>query len=156
MFVLKYTLHPAITPALQSMVLHRIAPVMVTRDFNLNPHRLRLWGPATHGSADLPGPPAAGDPVGPQPAPRSRPFWPSCAREGIAPFSQALIGAKRIRRAAAFSSFFVNFSACVGVVLTASLSSAGALGAMCAWHLSLFLLLWLVPVLLISLWTTQY
>ena len=30
MFVLKYTLHPAITPALQSMVLHRIAPVMVT------------------------------------------------------------------------------------------------------------------------------
>lgn len=71
MFVLKYTLHPAITPALQSMVLHRIAPVMVTRDFNLNPHRLRLWGPATHGSADLPGPPAAGDPVGPQPAPRS-------------------------------------------------------------------------------------
>lgn len=76
--------------------------------------------------------------------------------EGIAPFSQALIGAKRIRRAAAFSSFFVNFSACVGVVLTASLSSAGALGAMCAWHLSLFLLLWLVPVLLISLWTTQY
>lgn len=44
MFVLKYTLHPAITPALQSMVLHRIAPVMVTRDFNLNPHRLRLWG----------------------------------------------------------------------------------------------------------------
>lgn len=77
-------------------------------------------------------------------------------REGIAPFSQALIGAKRIRRAAAFSSFFVNFSACVGVVLTASLSSAGALGAMCAWHLSLFLLLWLVPVLLISLWTTQY
>ncbi len=155
MFVLKYTLHPAITPALQSMVLHRIAPVMVTRDFNLNPHRLRLWGrlpmdqltfPDLQRRVTLSGP---NQPHGPA-------ILAVLCREGIAPFSQALIGAKRIRRAAAFSSFFVNFSACVGVVLTASLSSAGALGAMCAWHLSLFLLLWLVPVLLISLWTTQY
>ena len=50
----------------------------------------------------------------------------------------------------------MRLSSCVGVFLTATLSSAGALGAMCAWHLSLFLLLWLVPVLLISLWTAQY
>jgi hypothetical protein len=50
----------------------------------------------------------------------------------------------------------VNVSAVVGVFLTATLSSAGALSSMCAWNLSLFLLLWLAPVLLISLWTARY
>ncbi len=95
------------------MVLHRIAPVMVTRDFNLNPHRLRLWGrlpmdqltfPDLQRRVTLSGP---NQPHGPA-------ILAVLCREGIAPFSQALIGAKRIRRAAAFSSFFVNFSACVG------------------------------------------
>ena len=77
-------------------------------------------------------------------------------REGMAPFTLALIAAKRVRRAAGLSSFFVRLSACVGVILTATLSSAGALGAMSAWHMALFLLLWFVPVLLLSLWTEQY
>ena len=44
MFVLRYTLHPSILPSLQTMIAHRISPVMATRDFNLTPHRLRLWG----------------------------------------------------------------------------------------------------------------
>ena len=77
-------------------------------------------------------------------------------REGLAPFAQSSIGARRIRRAAKANSFLVNISACIGVFLTSSLSSAGALGAMSAWNLSLFLLLWLLPVVFVSLWTKQY
>ncbi|MBQ5583847.1 MAG: hypothetical protein IIU74_03835, partial [Ruminiclostridium sp.] len=74
----------------------------------------------------------------------------------LAPFAQAVAGAKRIRRAHRLAAWMVNVSAVVGVFLTATLSSAGALSSMCAWNLSLFLLLWLVPVLLISLWTARY
>lgn len=155
MFVLKYTLHPSIIPSLQSLVSHRVAPVMVTRDFNLTPHRLRLWGRLPMDQLTFPDLQRRVILSAPNQVHGSTILAVLC-REGLAPFSQAILGSKRIRRAALFSSAFVNISACVGVVLTATLSSAGALGAMCAWHLSLFLLLWLVPVLLISLWTTQY
>lgn len=155
MFVLKYTLHPSIIPALQALVSHKIAPVMVTRDFNLNPHRLRLWGRLPMDQLTFPDLQRRVILSGPN-QPHGSTILAVLCREGLAPFSQALIGSKRIRRAAGFSSFFVRLSSCVGVFLTATLSSAGALGAMCAWHLSLFLLLWLVPVLLISLWTAQY
>ena len=142
-------------PALQSLLAHRVSPVMITRDFNLTPHRLRLFGrlpmdqvtfPDLHRRVSLSGPHQ----------PHGATLLAVLCREGVAPFTQAIIGAKRIRRAALFSSVFVNLGACIGVLLTAVLSSAGALSAMCAWHLALFLLLWLVPVLLISLWTLQY
>ncbi len=155
MFVLRYTLPPTVVPALQSLLAHRVSPVMITRDFNLTPHRLRLFGrlpmdqvtfPDLHRRVSLSGPHQ----------PHGTTLLAVLCREGVAPFTQAIIGAKRIRRAALFSSVFVNLGACIGVLLTAVLSSAGALSAMCAWHLALFLLLWLVPVLLISLWTIQY
>ena len=155
MFVLRYTLPPTVVPSLQSLLAHRVSPVMITRDFNLTPHRLRLFGrlpmdqvtfPDLHRRVSLSGPHQ----------PHGATLLAVLCREGVAPFTQAIIGAKRIRRAALFSSVFVNLGACIGVLLTAVLSSAGALSAMCAWHLALFLLLWLVPVLLISLWTLQY
>lgn len=155
MFVLKYTLHTTILPALQALVSHRFNPVMVTRDFNLNPHRLRLWGRLPMDQLTFPDLQRRVTLSGPHQVHGTTILAVLC-REGMAPFSQAIIAAKRIRRAAAFSSIFVRVGACVGVLLTATLSSAGALGAMSAWNLALFLLLWLVPVLLISLWTVQY
>ena len=155
MFVLRYTLHPSILPALQTLVGHKISPVMATRDFNLSPHRLRLWGRLSADQITFPDLQRRVALSGARQLHSSTLVAVLC-REGAAPFTQALVAAKRIRRAAAFSRVFVNVSACLGVVLTATLSSAGALTAMCAWHLALFLLLWFVPVLLISLWTTQY
>ena len=155
MFVLRYTLHPSILPALQTLVGHKISPVMATRDFNLSPHRLRLWGRLSADQITFPDLQRRVALSGARQLHSSTLVAVLC-REGAAPFTQALVAGKRIRRAAAFSRVFVNVSACLGVVLTATLSSAGALTAMCAWHLALFLLLWFVPVLLISLWTTQY
>ena len=155
MFVLRYTLHPSILPALQTLVGHKISPVMATRDFNLSPHRLRLWGRLSADQITFPDLQRRVVLSGARQTHGTGLAAVLC-REGVAPFAQALVAAKRIRRAAAFSRVFVNVSACLGVVLTATLSSAGALTAMCAWHLALFLLLWFVPVLLISLWTTQY
>ena len=155
MFVLRYTLHPSILPSLQTMIAHRISPVMATRDFNLTPHRLRLWGRLSVDQITFPDLQRRVVLSGPRQIHGTTLVAVLC-REGVAPFSQALVASQRIRRAAAFSQWFVHIGACVGVVITAALSSAGALTAMCAWHLALFLLLWFVPVLLISLWTTQY
>jgi hypothetical protein len=88
--------------------------------------------------------------------PHGSPIAAVLCREGLAPYAQATVASKRLRRAGRLNSFISTVSACVGVFLAATLSSAGALGAMCAWHLSAFLLLWLVPVLALSLWASKY
>lgn len=155
MFGVKYALHTTIVPSLQLLLGHRIAPVLVTRDFNINPKRMRFSDRLNKDSLTYPDLQRRVTLSGPNQA-HGQTIVAILCREGMAPFTLALIGAKRVRRAAGFSSFFVRLSACVGVILTATLSSAGALGAMSAWHLSLFLLMWLVPVLFLSLWTTQY
>lgn len=155
MFGVKYALHTTIVPSLQLLLGHRIAPVLVTRDFNINPKRMRFSDRLNKDSLTYPDLQRRVTLSGPNQA-HGQTVVAILCREGMAPFTLALIGAKRVRRAAGFSSFFVRLSACVGVILTATLSSAGALGAMSAWHLSLFLLMWLVPVLFLSLWTGQY
>lgn len=155
MFGVRYALHTTILPSLQSLLGHRIAPVLVTRDFNINPKRMRFSDRLNKDSLTYPDLQRRVTLSGPNQA-HGQTIVAVLCREGMAPFTLALIAAKRVRRAAGLSSFFVRLSACVGVILTATLSSAGALGAMSAWHMALFLLLWFVPVLLLSLWTEQY
>ena len=155
MFGVRYALHTTIVPSLQSLLGHRIAPVLVTRDFNINPKRMRFSDRLNKDSLTYPDLQRRVTLSGPNQA-HGQTIVAILCREGMAPFTLALIAAKRVRRAAGLSSFFVRLSACVGVILTATLSSAGALGAMSAWHMALFLLLWFVPVLLLSLWTEQY
>ena len=155
MFGVRYALHTTIVPSLQSLLGHRIAPVLVTRDFNINPKRMRFSDRLNKDSLTYPDLQRRVTLSGPNQA-HGQTIVAVLCREGMAPFTLALIAAKRVRRAAGLSSFFVRLSACVGVILTATLSSAGALGAMSAWHMALFLLLWFVPVLLLSLWTDKY
>ena len=155
MFGVRYALHTTIVPSLQSLLGHRIAPVLVTRDFNINPKRMRFSDRLNKDSLTYPDLQRRVTLSGPNQA-HGQTLVADLCREGMAPFTLALIAAMRGRRAAGLSSFFVRLSACVGVILTATLSSAGALGAMSAWHMALFLLLWFVPVLLLSLWTEQY
>ena len=155
MFGVRYALHTTIVPSLQSLLGHRIAPVLVTRDFNINPKRMRFSDRLNKDSLTYPDLQRRVTLSGPNQA-HGQTIVAVLCREGMAPFTLALIAAKRVRRAAGLSSFFVRLSACVGVILTATLSSAGALGAMSAWHMALFLLLWFVPVLLLSLWIEQY
>ena len=155
MFALKYSMHASILPSLRALFAHGLHPILVTRDFNLNPHRLRLRGRLPVDQITFPDLQRRVILSGPNQVHNTTIVAVLC-REGLSAFSHAVICTKRLRRAAKVSSLLVNISACVGVFLTATLSSAGALGAMCAWNLSLFLLLWLVPVLLLSLWVAEY
>lgn len=155
LFVLQYTLHPTITPALNALLLNGIHPVVATRDYHITPSRLRLRAylslkkltyPELQRRVDLSG----------TKQPHSNALVAIICREGLPPYTEALVGARRLRRAGKLSSWLVNISACVGVFLAASLSSSGALSAMCAWNLSLYLLLWLAPIVLLALWARQF
>ncbi|MBR5534779.1 MAG: hypothetical protein IKU62_08035 [Ruminiclostridium sp.] len=155
MFVLNYNIHPTVLPALQALLAHRFNPILAVRDFNLNAQRLRLRGRLPVDQLSIPDLQRRVTLTGPNQV-HSPGVVAVLTKEGLAPFAQAVAGAKRIRRAHRLATWMVNVSAVVGVFLTATLSSAAALSSMCAWNLSLFLLLWLVPVVLISLWTARY
>ena len=155
MFSLKYNMHAAIIPALRGLFAHHLSPILITRDFNLDPHRLRLSGRLNLDEIAFPDLQRRVELSGPGQIHSSTIVAVLC-QEGLASFSAALLAARRIYRAENFNSLFVHLSACIGVFLTATLSSAGAMGAMCAWNLAFFLLLWLVPIVLLSFWTKQY
>ena len=155
MFVLKYTTHPTLLPIVRALFAHRLRPALITRDFNITPHRLRVRAHLPVDQMLFPDLQRRVTLSSPRQT-HSGPIVAVLTREGLAPYATAVIAAKRVRRAARWNGLFANVSACVGVFLTACLSSAGALSAMCAWNLSLFLLLWLAPTVLLSLWVTQY
>lgn len=154
-FLLRYTLHPTILPALRAMFAHRLSPLLVTRDFNLSPHRLRLSGQLPANKINFPDLQKRFLLSGPKQRHDDTLVAVLC-REGLPPFSDALISARRIRRAHGLNTILVCVSACVGVFLTATLSSGAATAALTAWTLSMYLLLWFVPVLMLSLWVKQY
>lgn len=152
---LRYTVINSIEPSLDTMLDGRLSPVLATRDFFFSPQRLGFG--EDYPLDQLIFPPLAhrirlSTPV--------RTHGPDIvailSREGVAPYAQAVVGASRLHRAARLSGVLSRVSACIGVLLTATLSSAGALGAMCSLSLSLYLLLWAVPVLLLSLWVVHY
>lgn len=154
-FTLRYNLHPAILPSMRALFAHRISPVMITRDFNLTPHRLRLSGKLPAKRINFPNLQHRFQLSGPN-QPHGDTIVAVLCREGLPPLAHALLSARRSGLAQNVSSIMVCCSACIGVVLTAALSSAGAVASLTAWTLSLYLLLWLTPVVLLSLWVCQY
>lgn len=154
-FTLRYNLHPAILPSLRALFAHRMSPVLITRDFNLTPHRLRLSGKLPAKRINFPNLQHRFQLSGSNQSHGSTIVAVLC-REGLPPLAHALLSARRSGLAQNVSSIVVCLSACVGVVLTAALSSAGAVASLTAWTLSLYLLLWLTPVVLLSLWVCQY
>ena len=153
-FFLRYDLHPAVIPCIQTLLLHKMRPIIATRDFNLSTHRLRVTNrlPLEDDSfPDLGRRVSLSDPRRHHGSVKTA----YLTREGILSYTAALTAARRVRRASLLNSWFVRIGAVVGVFLAATLSSSGATGAMCAWNLAIFLLLWLVPVVLLSFWASR-
>ena len=153
-FFLRYDLHPAVIPCIQTLLLHKMRPIIATRDFNLSTHRLRVTNrlPLEDDSfPDLGRRVILSDPRRHHGSVKIA-YIP---RECLLSYTAALTAARRVRRASLLNSWFVRLGAVIGVFLAATLSSSGATGAMCAWNLALFLLLWLVPVVLLSFWASR-
>lgn len=153
-FFLRYDLHPAVIPCIRSLLLHKMRPIIATRDFNLSTHRLRVMNrlPLEDDSfPDLGRRVSLSDPRRHHGSVKVA----YITREGLLSYTAALTAARRVRRASVLNSWFVRLGAIIGVFLAATLSSSGATGAMCAWNLALFLLLWLVPVVLLSFWASR-
>ena len=154
-FALNYTLHGTVDPALTSLIRNRITPVMATRDFNLIPAMLRqrfklpvdrMEYPAAERRVELSDEDQA----------HSHILTAVLCREGIGPYSEAVVGAARLRRAVRTSAVLASLGAVVGLILAFYLTFVGAYASLSAPNLLVFLIMWLVPTPLISGMVNKY
>lgn len=154
-FALRYVLHGAIEPSLHALIRNRVVPVLATRDFNLIPAMLRqrfklpvekMEYPPVERRAELSDPEQE----------HSEILTAVLCREGLGPYSEAVVGGQRLYRAVRMSACLACVGAAVGVLLAFYLTSAAAYASLSPANLLIFLLMWLVPAPLISGWVNKY
>ena len=77
-------------------------------------------------------------------------------REGLLPYAETVAGCRRLCRAARRSEILAIISSVIGTILAFYMVFLGAYSLLTPLSLTLFLLLWTLPVLLISDWASRY
>ena len=148
-FSLKYEQPRRIRSALQSLIRAGVKPVLVTRDFNITPAMLhrrfqlptnKMEYPEIKRRYELSDPGQEHNPV----------LGALVRRDGLGPFTEAIIGARRLRMVVRLNNILTILASVVGLVLAFYLTFIGAFLSLSSLNMLLFLLLWLVPNLLIS------
>lgn len=91
-FALNYTLHGALEPSLNSLIRNRVTPVMATRDFNLIPAMLRQRFKLPVDKMEFPAVERRRE-LSDEEQPHSDILTAVLCREGVAPYSEAVVGA---------------------------------------------------------------
>ncbi len=152
-FAVKYNPAENVDFALRLMQRSRIQPILASRDPNITPSLIkRKFSRNVH--MEYPGLTervALSEAEKDRDLPRALLF-----REGLLPYAEAVAGSlrlcKAVRRAAAISLL----GGWAGTLLTFYLTSLGAYELLNPLALEVFLLLWTLPVLLMSDWTGRY
>ena len=154
-FALHYTLHSSISPALSALIHNKVKPVLATRDFNLLPAMLRQKFKLPVDRMEFPGIQRRVELSDPGQE-HGEILTAVLCREGLSPLADAVVGARRLRLGVRLSAALSVTGSVIGVLLTFYLTSVAAFSSLTAYHLSLFMFLWLVPTLLISNWVNRY
>ena len=77
-------------------------------------------------------------------------------REGLLPYAEAVAGSRRLCKAVRRATFLSLFGSAAGALLTFYLVRLGAYELLTPLSLVAFLLLWVLPVLLLSDWAGRY
>lgn len=154
-FALKYSLHGAVEPALNALIRNRITPVLATRDFNLIPSMLRQRFKLPVEKMEFP-PVDRRLELSDEDQEHSDILTAVLCREGVGPYSEAVVGAARLRRAVRLSASLACAGAVVGVLLAFYLTFMVAYSSLSPANLLVFLVMWLVPTPLISGWVNKY
>jgi cation transport ATPase len=148
MFKLDYNPSHYVRPALKALLNAGVAPVLVTRDFNLTPGMLeRLDIPADQ----MEYPPIQRRRELSEPGQEHGPVLGALLlREGLGAFSDAVVGGRRLYHLTRLNTILALVASLIGLLLTAYLASQMAFASLSVVNMLTFLLLWLVPNLLVS------
>jgi hypothetical protein len=154
-FALNYTLQNAVSPSLTALIRNKIRPVLATRDFNLIPSMLfqrfklptdKMEFPVAERRLEL----------SDLQQEHSGVITAVLCREGLGPYSEAVVGARRLRQATLLSAGLSAAGCTAGLLLTFYLTFVSAYYSLSPLNLTVFQFLWAVPTLLISGWVDRY
>ena len=155
LFALNYNLHGAVRPALTALIRNKIGPVLCTRDFNLIPAMLRQRFKLPVEKMEFPEMVRRTELSDPDQE-HSDTLSAVLCREGLGPFSEAVVGGRRLRQAVRGSAALASVGSALGVLLAFYLTFVASYSSLSPANLLIFMVLWLVPTLLISGWVNRY
>ncbi|MBQ8800992.1 MAG: hypothetical protein IJZ52_01735 [Clostridium sp.] len=154
-FALNYFLPDTVFPALDSLIRENVGPVLATRDFNLIPAMLQQRFKLSADRMDFPPVERRRELSAPD-QPHGDTLAAILCREGLYPFAEAVVCAKRLRRATRVGAVLCCVSSLLGLLLTGYLVFVSAYGSLSPLNLLLYLLMWLLPVWLLTAWTHRF
>ena len=154
-FALIYTLPDGVFPALDALLREKVGPVLATRDFNIIPAMLHQRFKLASDKMDFPPVERRRELSDPE-QPHNSILTAVLCREGLAPYADAVVGARRLRRATRFGAVLTCIGSTVGVLLAYYLTAVTAFGSLAPLNLLIFLLTWLLPVWFLTSWVPRY
>ena len=154
-FALNYTLPDVVFPALDSLMREKVGPVLATRDFNLIPSMLHQRFKLAADKMDFP-PVERRRELSDPDQPHSETITAVLCREGLLPYADAVVGAKRLRWCARFGAVLTCVGSALGILLAYYLTAVDAYGSLSPLNLLIFLLFWVAPVWFLTSWVPRY
>lgn len=154
-FALNYALPDMVFPSLEALMREKVGPVLATRDFNLIPAMLHQRFKLAADKMDFPPVERRRELSDPE-QPHSSTITAVLCREGLPPYGESVVAAKRLRWSTRFGAVLTCLGSCVGVLLAYYLTSVDAYGSLSPLNLLVFLLFWLAPVWFLTSWTARY
>lgn len=154
-FVLHYSLPDVVFPSLSSLLGEKVGPVLATRDFNIIPAMLQQRFKLAADRMDFPPVQRRRELSDPNQS-HSTTLTAVLCREGLAPFAEAVVGARRLRRSARVGAVVSCVGAVLGVLLCYYLTSVGAFTSLAPLNLLIYLVMWLLPVWFLTDWAPRY
>lgn len=152
-FAVKYEAAENVDYALRIMRRSRITPILAVRDPNITPALLKrkFQKKIKVEYPDLTDRVALSEAEEDRGLPRAL-----LLREGLLPYAEAVVGSRRLRTTVRRTVWLSLTGSGAGVLLTAYLVSLQKFDLLTPLSLTVFLLLWTLPVLLMSDWTGRY
>ncbi len=154
-FVLHYHLHKYAPAALELGFLSRLVPIFTGMDSNFTSQNLRKLFSLPWERIALPDL-AQRHKLRQSPRNKDAKLLALLCRFDILTLTTAVVGAKRLRSAVRLCTAITCFASLMGLLLSTYLVMTLAFHALSAMGLSLFMLAWCLPVLLIAGWVNQF
>jgi len=154
-FALNYTLPDTVFPSLSALLGEKVSPVLATRDFNVIPAMLQQRFKLAADRMDFP-PIQRRRELSDQDQEHSDTLTAVLCREGLGPFADSVVGARRLRRSARVGAALACLGSGLGLLLTAYLVSVEAAGNLTSINLLIYLFMWLAPVWFLTDWAPRY
>jgi len=154
-FALNYSLPDVVFPAVASLLQEKLSPVLATRDFNLIPAMLRQRFKLASNRMDFPPVERRRELSDPE-QPHNTTITAVLCREGIYPFSEAVVASRRLRLAVRLNATLACLASILGLLLAAYLTGVGAVASISPVSLLVYLGLWFIPTWFITGWVDQY